>query len=131
MLFKKSAEVAPQDQGCFYIPWVERPRNLEKMKESGHLWTYLTAKNIYRHFYTAPECVPRDNHHVAICFKVRLTSEQQSRLELLKTGVTRVYRGDLSFEPDAIESCLVLTSQESKEYRRESAEENHPSPMTL
>ncbi|QRN04037.1 hypothetical protein GH742_09220 [Legionella sp. MW5194] len=128
MLFKKSAEVASGDTGFFYIPWVERPRNLEQIRQNGHLWTYLNAKNIYRHFYTSPENIPRDKHQVAICFKVKLTSEQQSRLELLKTYSSRVYRGDLSFEADDIESCIVLTNQESEEYSREIAEETTPRP---
>ncbi len=129
MLFKKSAPSNGKSEGFFYIPWVERPKDLAELGDNGHLWTYLTATNIYRLFYTAPESVPQDRNGVAICFKVRLTNEQQSRLELLSTGLSApIYRGDLSFEPEAIDSCILINNQGLQELRRGLIEAASPSP---
>ncbi|KTC96150.1 hypothetical protein [Legionella erythra] len=129
MLFKKFTPINGKSDGCFYIPWVERPKNLAELGDNGHLWTYLTASNIYRHLYTAPDSIPKDKNGVAICFKVRLTSEQQSRLELLTTRLSAsIYRGDLAFEPEAIESCILMNNEGLQEIRREVIEANTPSP---
>lgn len=128
MFFRNATNGSNADTGYYYIPVVERPKNLEEACQGGYLWLCLRTDNCLRLFYTALPQVPRDKNNVAICFKVKLTEEEINALTVHSAGV---YCGALAFQPEDIESCILIQDKSSLEYERIKANEAHGQSVKL